>query len=90
MIPTLVITLLVLLNGLFVAAEFAIVGAPRASLERRAAQGDRAAQAHLPAAGERVVIDGVEIEVESVVNRAVASVLAAPRAPAGAGSGEGV
>jgi CBS domain containing-hemolysin-like protein len=45
---------------------------------------------HLPAAGERVVIDGVEIEVESVVNRAVASVLAAPRAPAGAGSGEGV
>ncbi|MBA3968734.1 MAG: HlyC/CorC family transporter [Gemmatimonadetes bacterium] len=45
MIPTLVITLLVLLNGLFVAAEFAIVGAPRASLERRAAEGDRAAQA---------------------------------------------
>ena len=44
MIPTLIIAALVLLNGLFVAAEFAIVGAPRASLERSAAEGSRAAR----------------------------------------------
>ncbi len=35
---------LVLLNGLFVAAEFALLAAPRASLERRAANGDRFAR----------------------------------------------
>jgi len=39
-----IITWLIVLNGLFVAAEFAIVGAPRASLDRLAAGGNRVAQ----------------------------------------------
>ncbi|HEX2091848.1 MAG TPA: hemolysin family protein [Longimicrobiaceae bacterium] len=44
MVATVIIVALLLLNALFVAAEFAIVGAPRVSVERRAASGDRVAR----------------------------------------------
>ena len=44
LVPAGIILVLVVANGLFVAAEFAIVGASRASVEHQASQGNRLAQ----------------------------------------------
>ena len=52
MIGILIVLILLLINAFFVAAEFAIVGVPKASLDARAAHGDRLARLVL-----RVLVD---------------------------------
>lgn len=42
--PFIIVAVLVLMNGMFVAAEFAIVAAPRATVERRATKGEKLAR----------------------------------------------
>jgi CBS domain containing-hemolysin-like protein len=53
-IAVVIVFVLLLVNAFFVAAEFAIVGAPKAALDARAARGDRLARLAV-----RVLDDGL-------------------------------
>ncbi|MBC7926515.1 MAG: HlyC/CorC family transporter [Bryobacteraceae bacterium] len=44
LIPILIILMLLLLNAIFVAAEFSLIGVPRATVDRRASEGNRVAK----------------------------------------------
>ena len=44
LVPLLIVTALIVANGLFVAAEFALLAAPRTTIANRAAQGHRGAR----------------------------------------------
>lgn len=44
MVPVIIVALLIVLNGIFVAAEFAIVSVPRIAMDRLAARGHRGAR----------------------------------------------
>lgn len=45
LLPVFIVTLLIFLNGIFVAAEFAIVGVPRTAMDRLSSRGNRGARA---------------------------------------------
>jgi len=57
MITALIVLLLIILNGLFVAAEFALIGAPRSAIEQRANRGDKAAAAMFIVLNDPVLTD---------------------------------
>jgi CBS domain containing-hemolysin-like protein len=57
MITALIVLLLIIVNGLFVAAEFALISAPRAAIEQRATRGDQAAAAMLVVLNDPVLTD---------------------------------
>jgi CBS domain containing-hemolysin-like protein len=57
MITALIVLSLIVLNGLFVAAEFALISAPRSAIEQRANRGDVAAAAMLVVLNDPVLTD---------------------------------
>ena len=62
LLPSLVILFLILLTGLYVAAEFAAVGARRSRLRRLAVDGNGLAARILPVGCTGWLIDDVKVE----------------------------